>query len=178
MLTLAALNNIVPALVVVVFVIVSIVLVLTILVQRPQGGGLSSAFGAGGGSGQTAFGAKTGDALTLATILIFVTYLGVAIVLNYMVRPPTGLDDAPAIVAGDEIPLDAGAAPALADTIDEGAITTIDSPSEDAEATDEVFEDIPGALFPNETETPPANDLNLPSSATDSEPASDEGGIE
>jgi preprotein translocase subunit SecG len=37
------------------FILVSIALVLVILVQRPQGGGLSSAFGGGGGT-DTAFG--------------------------------------------------------------------------------------------------------------------------
>ena len=57
------------------FCIVCILLVLTILIQRPQGGGLSGAFGAGAGSGQTAFGAKTGDALTMFTIGIFVVYI-------------------------------------------------------------------------------------------------------
>ena len=43
-------------------------LVLVILVQRPQGGGLAGAFGgAGGGGTDTAFGGRTGDALTVAT---------------------------------------------------------------------------------------------------------------
>ena len=42
-------------------------LVLVILVQRPQGGGLASAFGGGGGT-DTAFGGRTGDALTVATV--------------------------------------------------------------------------------------------------------------
>ena len=54
----------------VLFIVVSIALVLIILVQRPQGGGLSGAFGGGGGT-DTAFGGRTGDALTVATISAF-----------------------------------------------------------------------------------------------------------
>jgi len=76
------------ALLVALFLLISVVLILTILIQRPMGGGLSGAFGAGAGSGQTAFGAKTGDALTIATIIIFVVWLGFAVGLNYAARPP------------------------------------------------------------------------------------------
>ncbi|MFT3686659.1 MAG: preprotein translocase subunit SecG [Phycisphaerales bacterium] len=72
------------------FVVVCVLLVLTILIQKPQGGGLSGAFGAGsGGSGQTAFGTKTGDALTWMTIGMFVIYLATAIGMNYTMRPPS-----------------------------------------------------------------------------------------
>lgn len=71
----------------VLFLIVCVVLILTILIQRPQGGGLSGAFGSGAGSGQTAFGAKTGDALTWFTIIVFVLFIGFAIVLNYAHSP-------------------------------------------------------------------------------------------
>lgn len=67
----------------VVFIVVSIALVLIILVQRPQGGGLAAAFGGGGGS-DTAFGGRTGDALTVATVTVFTLYLAVAIGLNIM----------------------------------------------------------------------------------------------
>lgn len=73
-----------------VFLIVSIAMILLVLIQRPQGGGLSGAFGAGGGgggAGQTAFGTKTGDVLTGATITIFVLFLVTAIVLNFATRP-------------------------------------------------------------------------------------------
>ncbi len=69
------------------FVVVCVVLILTVLIQRPQGGGLSGAFGAGGGSGQTAFGTKTGDALTIATIAMFVIFVLFAIGLNFAARP-------------------------------------------------------------------------------------------
>jgi preprotein translocase subunit SecG len=77
------------ALLVVGFLFISVVMVLIVLIQRPQGGGLSGAFGAGGGSaGQTAFGARTGDALTISTITVFILYLLAAIFLNYTIAPP------------------------------------------------------------------------------------------
>ncbi|MBI1189716.1 MAG: preprotein translocase subunit SecG [Tepidisphaera sp.] len=69
------------------FVVVSVILVLTVLIQKPQGGGLSGAFGSGAGSGQTAFGTKTGDALTVATIIIFAVYLLLGVVLVFAYRP-------------------------------------------------------------------------------------------
>lgn len=70
------------------FLFICVMLVLIVLIQRPQGGGLAGAFGAGsGGAGQTAFGTKTGDALTLATIALFVLYLLVAIGLIFAARP-------------------------------------------------------------------------------------------
>lgn len=69
-----------------VFLLVSILMILVVLIQRPQGGGLGGAFGAGG-SGETAFGAKTGDALTIATVAVFVIWLGLAVSLVYATRP-------------------------------------------------------------------------------------------
>ena len=63
------------------FILVSLALVLVILVQRPQGGGLASAFGGGGGT-DTAFGGRTGDALTVGTVSVFVVYLILAMALN------------------------------------------------------------------------------------------------
>lgn len=77
-----------------VFLLICLALVLAIMIQKPQGGGLSAAFGASSGSGQTAFGTKTGDALTVATILVFVVWLLLAMVLNIVSRP-----SAPAVVA-------------------------------------------------------------------------------
>jgi len=75
------------ALLVVLFLLISLGMILVVLIQRPQGGGLSGAFGAGGGSGQSAFGARTGDALTISTIIVFVAFLGIAIALNFVLRP-------------------------------------------------------------------------------------------
>ncbi len=80
-------NPIVLSVVTLLFVAVSLLLILTVLIQKPQGGGLSGAFGAGAGSGQTAFGAKTGDALTVITILMFVAWLAVAVAMNYGTKP-------------------------------------------------------------------------------------------
>ncbi|MCB9838121.1 MAG: preprotein translocase subunit SecG [Phycisphaeraceae bacterium] len=92
------------ALLVVGFLFVSVVMILVVLIQRPQGGGLSGAFGAGGGSaGQTAFGARTGDALTISTITIFVLYLLVAIALNWVIVPPT-VEQTNATVTSDNPP--------------------------------------------------------------------------
>lgn len=79
----------ITAMLVVAFLFVCLLLILIILIQKPAGGGLSGAFGSGAasGSGQTVFGARTGDALTIGTITVFVLYLGVAIGLNYAIRP-------------------------------------------------------------------------------------------
>lgn len=67
----------------VLFIASSIILVLVILVQRPQGGGLAQAFGgASGGGTDTAFGGRTGDVLTYLTMGAFALYLLVAIGLN------------------------------------------------------------------------------------------------
>jgi len=83
-----------------VFVLVSVAMVLIILVQRPQGGGLASAFG-GGGNQDTAFGGRTGDALTIATVSAFALWLLVAIGLNISDNPSVAA--APeAVSAGNE----------------------------------------------------------------------------
>lgn len=74
------------------FLFVSLTMILIVLIQKPQGGGLSGAFGSSsdGGAGQTAFGAKTGDVLTTLTISIFIVFLVSAAGLNYLVRPSAG----------------------------------------------------------------------------------------
>jgi len=87
------------SLLVVGFVFISVILILVVLIQRPQGGGLSGAFGSGAGSGQTAFGAKTGDALTIATIIMFVVWLGSAVGLVFASRPPASQRNQPAVTA-------------------------------------------------------------------------------
>lgn len=87
MLLLAMLTGVWFNVAVLLFLIVCFILVLTVMIQKPQGGGLSAAFGASSGSGQTAFGTKTGDALTVATILVFVVWLMLAVALNIMSKP-------------------------------------------------------------------------------------------
>jgi preprotein translocase subunit SecG len=89
-----------------IFLLICLALVLAIMIQKPQGGGLSAAFGASSGSGQTAFGTKTGDALTVATILVFVVWLLLAMVLNIVSRPSDPVA-APPTVEGTSAPGDA-----------------------------------------------------------------------
>lgn len=98
---------------IVVFLLVSILMVLVVLVQKPQGVGLSGAFGGNAAaSGQTAFGAKTGDALTVMTIGIFVAYLLGAIVLNWAARPSTTPPPSPVVVPTGDAPVEPAPAPA------------------------------------------------------------------
>lgn len=101
---LAEIPGFVIGLAVVGFIIVSLMMMLVVLIQKPQGGGLSGAFGAASdGAGQTAFGARTGDALTIATITIFIVFLLISIGLNYIIRPP-GVTMPPEIQASDAEP--------------------------------------------------------------------------
>lgn len=89
--------NFLFALLTVLFIVVSFALVLIVLVQRPQGGGLTGAFGGGGGT-DTAFGGRTGDALTVATITAFAIYLLIAIGLNILSNTRTVETATPAAV--------------------------------------------------------------------------------
>jgi len=92
------------------FLFVSIVMILIVLIQRPQGGGLGGAFGGGAaGSGQTAFGARTGDVLTWATITIFVVFLVTAALLNFAVRPDVA--DIPTLAPASGEPADSAVIP-------------------------------------------------------------------
>lgn len=113
------------------FVIVSVMMMLVVLIQRPTGGGLSGAFGsASEGAGQTAFGARTGDALTTATIIIFLLFLGFAIGLNYMVQAPSAT--APAATSAPTAPAQSGPGDASFD------------PTAPVEAEPDAIEDMPG----------------------------------
>jgi preprotein translocase subunit SecG len=69
----------------VLFSFLAILLMAVILLQRGKGVGLAGAFG--GAGGHTAFGAKTGDVLTWATIVIAVALLAFVILLNFVFRP-------------------------------------------------------------------------------------------
>jgi preprotein translocase subunit SecG len=64
------------------FTTIAIVLMLLILLQRGKGVGLAGAFGGAGGT--TAFGAKTGDMLTWATIVGTAVLLTLTVVLNFV----------------------------------------------------------------------------------------------
>jgi preprotein translocase subunit SecG len=82
----------------VIFAFLAVLLMGVILLQRGRGVGLAGAFGGAGGN--TAFGAKTGDALTWITVVAAGVFLVFAVVLNYVFLPQkvTGLST-PADVA-------------------------------------------------------------------------------
>ena len=147
-----------------VFLLISGGMILLVLIQRPQGGGLSGAFGAGGGgggAGQTAFGTKTGDVLTGATITIFILFLLAAIVLNFATRPQTAPTPVPAVTTP------AG----------EAANEAVDGQIEDAEqAIDEIMDSEPTLESDPPAETP-AETEEVPASTEDTgteEPAADD----
>ncbi len=100
-----------------IFTVVSASMVLIILVQRPQGGGLAGAFGgAGGASTETVFGGRVGDALTWATVTAFVLYVSLAITLNLLdtsgpaPAPPTAASTG-GPSASQDVPLEIPSAP-------------------------------------------------------------------
>lgn len=121
----------------VLFLVVSTLMILTVLIQKPQGGGLAAAFGGSSGSGQTAFGTKTGDALTVFTVIVFVLFLVIAVVLNFAEKPrPRVLEEpviqttAPGVVppgAGAVEPAPAQPAPALPAT--DGGVPATPAPA-------------------------------------------------
>ena len=133
----------------IVFMLVALAMVLIILVQRPQGGGLAGAFGgAGGSSTDTVFGGRVGDALTVATVIAFVVYLSLAIALNILDDPPKG-GPAPAAATTGLQP-GPGVDPSLGDTggLDTSATipppidpVPIVDPSEPDQSTDDTDDD-------------------------------------
>ncbi len=68
----------------VLFCMSAIILVLTILIQKGRGGGLSGAFGGGMASG--ILGSKTGDFLTWVTVALVGLFLMLAIVMAKFYR--------------------------------------------------------------------------------------------
>lgn len=160
-------NPVVTNVLVGVFLIVSIAMILLVLIQRPQGGGLSGAFGAGGGggggggAGQTAFGTKTGDVLTGATITIFVLFLITAIVLNFATRPQLPNQDVPVATTPAE-----DAEPNAAETIQESNIP------DPEQAVDDVMSSEPG-IESDESEGE-GSDAGENTPAASDEPASEE----
>ena len=148
------------------FLACSILLILTVLIQRPQGGGLSGAFGAGAGSGETAFGAKTGDALTIATITFFVLWLCVAVGL-VLVMSGTPAVQQPSGAASNE-PLQGPVAPETGGDQTGGAVT---QPEDGAgEGTGE------GAGDAGETPPTAGDEEATDESAGDADGAGDEAG--
>ena len=86
------------------FVLVCLLMMLIILIQKPRGGGLSGAFGGAGGSTQAAFGAKTGDVLTFATIVFFVFYMALAMGLTWATGPESDTAEAPQPISAPAAP--------------------------------------------------------------------------
>ncbi|MBX3315433.1 MAG: preprotein translocase subunit SecG [Phycisphaeraceae bacterium] len=114
-------------------IVASVLMILTILIQRPQGGGLAAAFGgAGAGSGQTAFGAKTGDALTIMTIVVFIFWLLVSMGLVYATKSPKPTPSAQQnqAPAGPTTPESEGAVPPAAGSMDPARLP--ETPATDA----------------------------------------------
>ncbi|MEQ8769325.1 MAG: preprotein translocase subunit SecG [Phycisphaerales bacterium] len=152
MLTLAIAPWVVSVLVAV-FLFACVVLILTVLIQRPQGGGLSGAFGAGGGAGQTAFGTKTGDALTIATVSLFIVFLGLAIGLNFVTRPTAITPATPTAAPGPDADPNA-------------ATTSVEDGAAEGEANEDP--DVADLIVP------PTDDAQPEDSQTET-PAADEG---
>ena len=88
------------------FLIVCVILILLVLIQKGRGGGLSGAFGGGGGN--TAFGTKTGDVLTWATSIVFGVFILLAVALNLstnaLPKPAAISVPAPTLPAGSNAP--------------------------------------------------------------------------
>lgn len=94
-----------------VFAIVSLAIILMILVQRPQGGGLAGAFGgAGGGGADSVFGGRVGDALTWSTVIAFVVYLLLAVTINLVpiARTVTPAANTQPVMESQPVPAPAG----------------------------------------------------------------------
>ena len=137
-------------LLIVLFLAISVVMLLTILIQKPQGGGLSAAFGAGASSGQTAFGAKTGDALTIFTIIIFALYIAFAVLLNWGAKITDPALE-PAAAAEGATP-SGGATPPADGATPAGATTP---PAEGAAPAPKEGEQKPDGAAPTPGATPP-----------------------
>mgnify|MGYP003674738354 FL=1 len=162
--TLSALSPIAVNLLVGAFLIICVVMILIVLIQRPQGGGLSGAFGAGGGggssgAGQTAFGTKTGDVLTWATIGIFVAFLLFAIGLNFVTRPDRTDPTETIISAPAGTPVESIGDPENADTEnpDADGVETVEDAIEDAgtdTSVEEVIDDVQEDITNESPETP------------------------
>lgn len=78
------------------FAFMALILMVVVLLQRGRGVGLAGAFG--GAGGQAAFGAKTGDVLTWATIVLAGVFLLYTVLMNYAFRPmPAVIIETPTI---------------------------------------------------------------------------------
>jgi protein translocase SecG subunit len=152
------------ALLMVLFIGVSVLMVLAILIQRPQGGGLAAAFGgSSAGSGQTALGTKTGDALTLFTISVFAAFVFFGIILNYATTPPPPRPEVTEVVAPETTP---ATAPATAP-----ATTPATAPTDAAPSTPAPTETKPADQPTQPAPTQPAPTQPAPTQPAPAQPA-------
>ncbi len=138
----------------VVLIIVSILLIVLVLLQKGRGGGLSAAFG--GAGGQSAFGGKTGDVFTWATIVIVGVFLLLCMFLTTQYVPRSEIDEslqAPALLPKQPAPVAEAPAPVPA----EAPVTEQPVPG-DASGTDNAAgtQQVPGA------DVPPASGAEVP----------------
>ena len=88
------------------YVLACLLLILVVLLQQGKGGDIASAFG--GGSSQTAFGARTGaTVLTRATTVLGALFLIVALALSILGQRGPG-----SVISGYKAPASAPAKPA------------------------------------------------------------------
>jgi preprotein translocase subunit SecG len=111
------------------FMVVSTVMILVILMQRPKGGGLSAAFGgSSAGSADSLLGGRVGDTLTWVTVVAFVLYLGLAISLNMSAGPGAADVAGPAeAVEASDVNTPVEALPAAPIASEESGTTTSDT---------------------------------------------------
>jgi preprotein translocase subunit SecG len=111
------------------FMVVSTVMILVILMQRPKGGGLSAAFGgSSAGSADSLLGGRVGDTLTWVTVVAFVLYLGLAISLNMSAGPGAADIAGPAeAVEASDVNTPVEALPAAPIASEESGTTTSDT---------------------------------------------------
>ena len=128
------------------FAVLAVLLMGVILLQRGKGVGLSGAFG--GAGGHTAFGAKTGDVLTWATIVIAAVLLVFAVILNYVFVAVAAPNAAAPTVAPLSVPT---ATPPAAPA---GTAGQSPAPSDGATA--------PPSAEPVPAETPPSTEAEQP----------------
>jgi len=118
------------------FLLICLLMIVTVLIQRPKGGGLSGAFGgAGGGSSPAVFGSKVGDVLTWATVGFFVAFLGLSMGLTYAIRAEVGQDRQIQFMQPAD-PANRGTAPAGTAPVDAVEVIEMDADMDVPEAQD------------------------------------------
>jgi len=107
------------------FIVVCLLLMLIILIQKPKGGGLSGAFGGAGGGSQAAFGAKTGDVLTVVTVVLFLMFISLGISMTLASKSE---------IAAGAVPTEVATPDAADETSDDGL--PVDDASTSSSTTD------------------------------------------